>query len=259
MKAFLPAISDAGPWIVDVAHALLKFLYLAHSSSLTETDLCKMDKQLVIFHQHKEVFIHYLKTDRGFHNVPKFHMLQHYMHAIRMLGTPDGYNTEAPERLHINFPKAGFQASNKVAEDDCNLDDSSNTDEDTSVDEENIANGCVVEKVVEAEPEGHHNAGMQGSSLVPAQTDQPGSQLYYPNPEIVMAKKQTKPVMAKYLITAHGATNLISDVSTFLKKHNPVFRTVTLNPNSELEIWTIAWLYHERLPFKPLEPLKVDH
>ncbi|KAG8694770.1 hypothetical protein FRC11_001969, partial [Ceratobasidium sp. 423] len=74
-----------------------------------------------------------------------------------------------------------------------------------------------------------------------------------------MAKKQTKPVMAEYLITVHGATNLISNVSTFLKKLNPTFRTVTLDPDSELEIWTIAWLYHERLPFKPLEPLKVDH
>ncbi|KAG8719826.1 hypothetical protein FRC11_003299, partial [Ceratobasidium sp. 423] len=57
-----------------------------------------------------------------------------------------------------------------------------------------------------------------------------------------MVKKQTKPVTAKYLITAHGTTNLISNVSTFLKKLNPAFRTVTLNPNSKLEIWTIAWL-----------------
>ncbi|KAG8698989.1 hypothetical protein FRC11_014032, partial [Ceratobasidium sp. 423] len=52
-----------------------------------------------------------------------------------------------------------------AAEDDCNLDASSNANEDTGVDEENFADSCVVEKVVEAEPEGCRNAGMQGSSL----------------------------------------------------------------------------------------------
>ncbi|QRV78945.1 hypothetical protein RhiJN_06960 [Ceratobasidium sp. AG-Ba] len=31
-----------------------------------------------------------------------------------MLGTPDGYNTETSERLHIDFAKMGYRASNKV-------------------------------------------------------------------------------------------------------------------------------------------------
>ncbi|KAG9096281.1 hypothetical protein FRC07_010959 [Ceratobasidium sp. 392] len=31
-----------------------------------------------------------------------------------MLGTPDGYNTETSERLHIDFTKMGYRASNKV-------------------------------------------------------------------------------------------------------------------------------------------------
>jgi hypothetical protein len=37
----------------------------------------------------------------------------HYMHYIRELGTPDGFNTELPERLHIPYAKHGFHASNK--------------------------------------------------------------------------------------------------------------------------------------------------
>ncbi|QRV96895.1 hypothetical protein RhiJN_24913 [Ceratobasidium sp. AG-Ba] len=41
-------------------------------------------------------------------------MISHYTHIIRKLGTPDGYNTETLEHLHIDFAKLGYWASNKV-------------------------------------------------------------------------------------------------------------------------------------------------
>jgi hypothetical protein len=37
----------------------------------------------------------------------------HYVEAIRSRGTADGYNTEASERLHIDYAKEGYRASNK--------------------------------------------------------------------------------------------------------------------------------------------------
>lgn len=37
----------------------------------------------------------------------------HYVEAIRSQGTADGYNTEASERLHIDYAKEGYCASNK--------------------------------------------------------------------------------------------------------------------------------------------------
>ena len=37
----------------------------------------------------------------------------HYVEAIRSHGTADGYNTEASERLHIDYAKEGYRASNK--------------------------------------------------------------------------------------------------------------------------------------------------
>lgn len=46
-------------------------------------------------------------------NIPKFHSLHHYLDSIRRFGTTDNYNTELFERLHIDFAKRGFQASNK--------------------------------------------------------------------------------------------------------------------------------------------------
>jgi hypothetical protein len=37
----------------------------------------------------------------------------HYVEAIRSRGTADGYNSEASERLHIDYAKEGYCASNK--------------------------------------------------------------------------------------------------------------------------------------------------
>ncbi|KAG6912043.1 hypothetical protein DXG01_001823, partial [Tephrocybe rancida] len=37
----------------------------------------------------------------------------HYVEAIKALGSADGYNSEAPERLHIDFAKDAYRASNK--------------------------------------------------------------------------------------------------------------------------------------------------
>ena len=46
-------------------------------------------------------------------NIPKFHAMQHYINAIRSLGSTDSHNTEFLERLHINYAKEEYQASNK--------------------------------------------------------------------------------------------------------------------------------------------------
>ena len=37
----------------------------------------------------------------------------HYIEAISSRGSADGYNTEASERLHIDYAKEGYRASNK--------------------------------------------------------------------------------------------------------------------------------------------------
>jgi len=39
--------------------------------------------------------------------------MQHYAHMIRSHGTADGFNTEASERLHIDFAKHAYAASNR--------------------------------------------------------------------------------------------------------------------------------------------------
>ncbi|THU95129.1 hypothetical protein K435DRAFT_666982, partial [Dendrothele bispora CBS 962.96] len=45
-------------------------------------------------------------------NLPKLHFLYHYTRAIKLYGTTDNYNTESTERLHIDFAKNAYRASN---------------------------------------------------------------------------------------------------------------------------------------------------
>ncbi|KAJ7862113.1 hypothetical protein B0H14DRAFT_3134333 [Mycena olivaceomarginata] len=70
-----------------------------------------MQAALDTFHAHKQVFVD-LKIWKHF-NIPKIHSLQHYVDEIRRLGSADGYNTESPERLHIDFAKKAYRASNR--------------------------------------------------------------------------------------------------------------------------------------------------
>ncbi|KAG8712660.1 hypothetical protein FRC08_014238 [Ceratobasidium sp. 394] len=109
-KVLLPVMSDANPQVVAAGRAGLDFMYLAHSSLLTDSELDDMDKALRTFHWNKAVFkqLGEVTTKRAFHGIPKIHMIQHYVCFIKQLGTPDGYNTETSERLHINFARMGY-------------------------------------------------------------------------------------------------------------------------------------------------------
>jgi hypothetical protein len=77
----------------------------------TSKTLDALDSCLKTFHVHKDLLIK-LEIRQHF-NIPKFHAIVHYLIAIQALGSTDGYNTESPERLHIEFAKEGYRASNK--------------------------------------------------------------------------------------------------------------------------------------------------
>ncbi|KAI6035763.1 hypothetical protein EDC04DRAFT_2868793 [Pisolithus marmoratus] len=76
-----------------------------------DTTLTAMEENLKMFHDHKHVLVE-LEVCKDF-NVPKIHSMQHYVSSIHALGSTDGYNTEYPEQLHIDFAKEGYWASNK--------------------------------------------------------------------------------------------------------------------------------------------------
>jgi hypothetical protein len=109
MDLSLPSGGDTAR-IIRTARSLLDFLYLAQLPSHTTDTLRRLEDSLVRFHDNKGIFI-----DLGVRKqflYPKVHSLLHYRSSITLFGTTDNYNTEQTERLHIEFPKNGFRASN---------------------------------------------------------------------------------------------------------------------------------------------------
>ena len=97
--------------VLRAVHALLDFVHLAQYFSHTTQMLTCLEECLARFHENKAVFI-----DLGVWehlNIPKFHNLLHYARSITLFGSTDNYNTEQSERLHINFAKKAYQATNQ--------------------------------------------------------------------------------------------------------------------------------------------------
>ncbi|KAI0038979.1 hypothetical protein FA95DRAFT_1502450 [Auriscalpium vulgare] len=96
--------------VVRAVRALLDFLYLAQYPSHSESTLKYLEKALKTFHANKFIFEE-LGIRQGF-NIPKLHSLLHYVASIRAFGTTDNYNTEATERLHIDYAKDAYRSTN---------------------------------------------------------------------------------------------------------------------------------------------------
>ncbi|KAF9038795.1 hypothetical protein BDZ89DRAFT_945691 [Hymenopellis radicata] len=96
---------------VRACRAILDFIYLAQYSTHDEDTLGYMDTALETWHNNKDYFIQV--GLRKHFNFPKLHSLQHYVQSIRYFGATNNFNTEMFERLHIDFSKKGWRASNK--------------------------------------------------------------------------------------------------------------------------------------------------
>ncbi|KAJ7788980.1 hypothetical protein B0H14DRAFT_3575250 [Mycena olivaceomarginata] len=111
-RVFLGVLAGAvSAKVLTAVKALIDFIYYAQLQSHTTRTLDALQESLNVFHAHKQVFVD-LKIREHF-NIPKIHALQHYVDSIRRLGSADGYNTESPERLHIDFAKKVYRASNR--------------------------------------------------------------------------------------------------------------------------------------------------
>ncbi|KAJ7909920.1 hypothetical protein B0H13DRAFT_2233000 [Mycena leptocephala] len=111
-RVFLGVLAGAiSARVLTVVKALIDFIYYAQLQSHTVRTLNALQSALDTFHAHKQVFVDL--NIREHFNIPKFHAIQHYVDSIRRLGSADGYNTESPERLHIDFAKKAYRASNR--------------------------------------------------------------------------------------------------------------------------------------------------
>ncbi|KAH8987479.1 hypothetical protein EDB86DRAFT_3065716 [Lactarius hatsudake] len=93
IKLPLPS-GGSSAWVIRTVRVLLDFLYLVQLLSHTsETLLCL-----------EAVCKHFI--------IPKLHSLLHYKSSITLFGSTDNYNTEQTERLHIDFTKDAYRATN---------------------------------------------------------------------------------------------------------------------------------------------------
>ena len=100
--------------ILRAARVLLDFLFLAQFASHTSDTIQRLVDSLARFHENKDVFMEL--GIREHFNIPKFHSLIHYASSITLFGTTDNYNTEQTERLHIDFTKEAYRATNRKDE-----------------------------------------------------------------------------------------------------------------------------------------------
>ncbi|KAG8729536.1 hypothetical protein FRC10_003813 [Ceratobasidium sp. 414] len=118
LKQVVPLVAGTlkPPELGQLVLSAIDFIYRAHSSSMTNSEIDELNTALETFHRLKVLMVEqgFYGSSARFDRIPKLHMLMHYSRAIRELGTPDGYNTEAPEHLHIEYAKEPWQASNKV-------------------------------------------------------------------------------------------------------------------------------------------------
>ncbi|KAF8911804.1 hypothetical protein CPB85DRAFT_1375874 [Mucidula mucida] len=104
----LPSASSAA--LVCATRGLLDFVYLSRYPIHSDKTLEELDLALSMFHDNKWVFVTH--GIREHFDIPKLHFLNHYTRAIRLFGTADNYNTEATERLHIDFAKDAYRSTN---------------------------------------------------------------------------------------------------------------------------------------------------
>ncbi|KAG1894244.1 uncharacterized protein F5891DRAFT_1130999 [Suillus fuscotomentosus] len=100
--------------VILAYRSLLDFIYLAQYPTHDDQTLSYLQDALDMFHKHKGVLIELGVRDHF--NIPKIHSLTHYINSIRLFGAMDNYNTEAFERLHIDFAKDAWRATNKREE-----------------------------------------------------------------------------------------------------------------------------------------------
>ena len=90
--------------------AVLDFIYLARYPIHTSETLGQMNDALHMFHLNHDIFIS-LGICKHF-NIPKLHDSSHYYEFIQLYGSPDNFNTEYTERLHIDLTKNAYTSTN---------------------------------------------------------------------------------------------------------------------------------------------------
>ncbi|KAG1734815.1 hypothetical protein EDB19DRAFT_1996509 [Suillus lakei] len=212
-RVFVGLLSGAVPsHVLVVAQSILDFSYYAQLHIQMTESLDALQNALTVFHANKDI-LKELAVREHF-NIPKLHQLSHYVQSITLFGAADGFNTELPERLHIDFAKDSYRASNKRDY------------------EEQMALWLQRQEAVFI-----HSAYLDWLSQQPhsnphdvdadSDTDSESETPHLPaaeplQPTHVLAKVPAHPHQSVHtIITAHGATEFLPALRSFLLKNLP--------------------------------------
>jgi hypothetical protein len=114
---FLPVVAEStSADLVRLTRAVLDHMYQGHTAQMTEDELEELEEAWREFHRRKNELVRLgaMGEAKFFNRISKMHTVLHWPQSIREVGTPDGYNTEVPEHLHIKSAKEPWLWSNRV-------------------------------------------------------------------------------------------------------------------------------------------------
>jgi hypothetical protein len=95
---------------VQTMHAFLEFCYIAQCDVHDTHSLAVLDDALERFHRHRKIFCTSGICPNGF-NLPRQHLLIHYVKLIWAFGAPNGLCSSITESKHIKAVKEPWQRS----------------------------------------------------------------------------------------------------------------------------------------------------
>ncbi|KAG8779913.1 hypothetical protein FRC12_023714 [Ceratobasidium sp. 428] len=287
---FLPVVAESmTDDLVRLTRALLDHMYRAHAGRMTEDELEEMEAAWAEFHRLKPALVASgaLKNAGSFNRISKLHTVLHWPQSIRELGTPDGYNTEAPEHLHIEYAKEPWRASNGV---DAvpQMIKFIQRQEAIRIQRAHLdAFLVLIRKELEAQDRGgggddgdEHDSdseGEEGDDDEWEDVDEGGEEtpdtdgVHYPSPRLAIAGTPSQyNCSAKQIVTEYKATDLIPALTRFFEsevasangRSRPNqwdrLRVPNVSPHNLFNVWHRFALHQARLPFAPDEPLRRD-
>ncbi|KAJ6628598.1 hypothetical protein B0H10DRAFT_2160856 [Mycena sp. CBHHK59/15] len=110
MKIYLAAVAGYLPSdMVKCLSGFMDFCYLVRRNAITSDDIPKIQAPLDRFHQYRQVFIdHGVRLDIS---LPCQHSLVHYIHFIRLFGSPNSLCSLIMESKHIKSVKEPWRCS----------------------------------------------------------------------------------------------------------------------------------------------------
>lgn len=256
-KVFITALSGLDePQAVKAAKAILDFICISQFSQVSEIELEAMNDALELFHDLKDIFTDRGVSPNGFHRIPKLHMLSHYTLLIRELGATDGYSTEYSERLHIDFAKVGYRASNRVnAVKQMAL--YLQRQEAVKRHESDLISRHQLSGYTPMEQMGERDKAEDGKEMrievrdvaiqdVVSQHRQ-GSR--HTAPKLWHAKRANHAqVRVQWVLANHHAINLLHSVRVFLTTQYPSL-DLSVSLDDRIDLWTRIKLHHQPPPF----------